>query len=417
MRHALDQFTAILSIKPQINLQFMNTFFALSIASYYVVMHHTPQGLRWPSHLKFYEVQKDVIEENPQLEGFSSSSQLSFVLELKNKNLPLLNKSETGEINLIQNQSLENVLEESKSMQDLLSLNPSLPFQSSDTLIEDRHPMKISSQIGLKERIVKFLPPSHSLELPKIATQEIVITNALLNPICTNKIAISENRVATELGGKTGNNLNPVGEEMISPSPLLKAFQLHSFSIPLSEDIQELEGVTTENKEEVVSSLTHPIIPKPEEKTENNADTFPAWFTYKRRLESPLLKLWLMKLAPGSSVKPKEIPFRRALIETLLSEEFQPHIGPNWEPPIGPGWEPSGEEVDGNDDEDIKARRRNFHDTYLKKVDWAATRFKRLFLIDGSEDFHQVNEEAYLKAYNFPLKLGVRVYRDEDFCL
>lgn len=499
MRHSIDKLISILDIKPQINLQFMNTFFALTIASYYVVVHHTPKGLRWPSHLSFDKIKKDIIEEKPQLEELSpllllhnltyfstytpselyinqkefyATSPLPFIINLAFKNFPLLYKNEIISINLTKNHIIKNEIYEKQDGRCFLSQNHFLSFQQSNTPIrtssthriqnwtpsyltsmENIQPITISSQIGIEDRIstkiekktgldmgIVRIEPSRSTHLsrgiveqsqslpainpplsplllhPALQTstpyEETVLTTAPLN----SAISISENKISTEFPEKITNSLNRVGEEMTNTLP---GTQTPSPPIPLTDIIEKLENISKEDKKIVPS----PILSKPEEKPKNADDMLSSWSTYKPQSKSILLTYWLQRLAPASkeeprkaNVKLKEIPFRRALIETLLSEEFQPHIGPTWEPPIGAGWEPSEEEEeDGNDSEDIKALRRSFHDTYMKKINWAATRFQRLFLIDGSEDLHQVNEEAYLKAYYYPLRLGIRVYRDEDF--
>lgn len=150
----------------------------------------------------------------------------------------------------------------------------------------------------------------------------------------------------------------------------------------------------------LIPSTESPLqIPSIDKSSGNNA--LQPWYTYKVNSKDPLLMFWLMKLAPGSKVAPEEIPFRKALVETLLSPEFQPYVSLDWEEENEPY---------------MKTMRAKFCTTYMERVDWSATPFERLFMTE-KKDLHQVNEEAYLYGYHFPLNLGVRAYKDEDFPL
>ena len=108
---------------------------------------------------------------------------------------------------------------------------------------------------------------------------------------------------------------------------------------------------------------------------------------------------WLMKLAPEKKNIPQiEIPFRMALIKTLLSPDFQTFIHIGW--------------MD-EDDDCLRTKRRDFFYRYIKNVNWSKTPFGRLFTTP-EEDFHQVEDDAFVYAYDLPRRLSVRVYNDED---
>lgn len=115
-------------------------------------------------------------------------------------------------------------------------------------------------------------------------------------------------------------------------------------------------------------------------------DTLPPFDTYKVNSKNFLITFWLMKIAPGAKayVAPAEIPYRRALIETIL--EMQDSIGSGWEE---------------DNDEHTKLKRLEFHNTYMTKS------FK-------VSDLHLVDPFEYCDAYDLPGKLGVRAYRTED---
>ncbi len=123
----------------------------------------------------------------------------------------------------------------------------------------------------------------------------------------------------------------------------------------------------------------------------------PPWNKYPVEVKDPQFKFFLMRVAPGA-IPPAEKPYREALINTLLLFQHQ----------INVGW------VD-EDTPEMQTLRRDFFYTYLKNINWEATRFKRFFLTP-EEDFHLINVEAFIYAYDFPETIGIQtLYRTPDF--
>jgi hypothetical protein len=166
--------------------------------------------------------------------------------------------------------------------------------------------------------------------------------------------------------------------------------------------IERIESVVAEVKPKAVGIMIDP--PKPEEEGEEEILLKP-WHTYNVTSLDNQLRVWLMKIAPGGPISQEELPFRCALLKTLLSNEFQPFVNQWW----------MDEDEDDDDEKEQKREiRRKFFYAYMENVEWERTQFKRLFIVPGSKDFHQVDEDAFDYAYEFPDSIGVNVYRCSD---
>lgn len=401
MHRFLVQLTFSMIQKNTVKYYFINSLFALSIASYYLMVSPFPIRLLWPSSLSFYEVEDESKNNQSLYEGL--------VFEVFPSHSSLL--------------STHNLLDPSLYPDPLPYSSLPLAFSEegeSASLLGSEAPSLPSSYVSFMTRYKNSYVSTSSTATSSLSREAFRVTSDP-HPLTKGEGIQLNASLDVDLYGSIA-----AGMEMLPssshPSKISLPLQLQSsqlVSLPSLEKLPTFShlsietGVTVENLNSVPSDLpvvqrtitnlglegtavNTPIAQLPQESLLH-------WEQYMLRVKwnNPLLKFWLMKLAPGGRVKAEEIPFRRALIETLLSDKFQPYINEFWEE----------QTVDAK----IRRLRVDFNEAYLVAIDWAATRFKRLFLIKGSKDLHLVDEDAYVYAYNFPLKLGVRAYYDEDF--
>lgn len=217
---------------------------------------------------------------------------------------------------------------------------------------------------------------------------------------------------------QTPFDVGPPGEG----TQALNSAQSYQESEELSAQGVELHGqihhrtlLTSPETPDVVE-VANPQVPSLLSTTQNNINTsndsgaqavsaspsqfmLPSWNTYQRESNNPLFVLWLMKAVSGNIGSVDAFQFRNALIKTLLSSEFQSFINQDWET---------------ENDNEIQNLRRDFFYAYIKAIDWSKTSFRRLYLIEESEDMHTVDLDAFTEAYEFPLRLEIHVYRMED---
>ncbi len=152
-------------------------------------------------------------------------------------------------------------------------------------------------------------------------------------------------------------------------------------------------------------------VTSPQNSRENDTDEFsnrkkpqvdddmilPEWHTLPMRNEKSIyLRFLLLQLARRNAPRDK-IPYRKALIQTPLSDKYEMRVNAKWD--------------EETEDVAIKLLRREFSFDYLRNIVWSSIKQEKLFLGDN-EDLHQVNHDAFDEAMSFPLRLGI--VGDED---
>jgi hypothetical protein len=454
MQFSIAHLTHPQSLNPQIKLKLINTFFSLTTATYFVSVHHTPKMFYWSftsNELKQERLADCFVAYSPRNDAPTPSSRALAEGESIQK-LKFINDCSTfwwldaPKLDERQSDNTEKKVQLEGPLL-LLSIRPSLsfpPFHGESGLTPNGEPPKnnlFSNAMSIKvdEDFRQSYIMSDGLEKPNFVPKSLHLTYSLALPLSPDQSKIFEKEARYSLFNLDKsfsiNNSNvTLSSHIYEAKRITKFLRPPSPSIPPSTlSIESQSRVSLQQNEEVIpidASLPHfslrnkigipgveiplqvveqvqvtlreePVEiapPSPTPLAKNN--TLQPWNTYIVSSNNPLLRFWLMKLAPESNIDPEEIPFRKALVETLLSPEFQSYVTLDWEE----------EDVD----DQLRHRRANFCTTYMEKLDWSATRFERLFHTE-SRDWHQVNEDAYVFAYNFPLRLGVHAYRDEDF--
>lgn len=396
MRFSVSQVISHLNLTSQAKLKVMNTFFALTIATYYVFVHHTPKVLRWSLPFTLYAQQEKGAEQKVPLA----------------LSLPLLASSPHP---LFASGNFLTPLPPAPSSTPLAIL----PRESTRVVALQHADQGMNTVLSLIRHKVRLTPRQISSIV--IARQDTVLTKPsskltkvwIATPCPPPTWGWARNDAGGKLLGTEKTRLLKKALRVASPipqlpliPPLLVLPRESASTVPLQRDEEVISAAIPLTRNKIPILTAEPALPL-EEEVQTAAIPTPSaptvalqpWHTYIVTSNNPLLRFWLMKLAPGSTIAPEEIPFRKALIKTLLLPKFQSYVGLAWEE---------------EDALDMQQRRGEFCRTYLKAVDWAATPFERLFLTEA-EDWHQVNEPAYGEGYDFPLKLGVRVYKDEDF--
>ncbi|MBA3814504.1 MAG: hypothetical protein H0X26_08495 [Alphaproteobacteria bacterium] len=501
MQVSATHFSNILDLASHIKIKFINHFFALSIATFFIVSYRSPQIFRMPSLPKFSAFESELAEQKVLVEpllpllfhrvhvplALSSplfvSAGLQYSSSMPNTPLMTLGKSKVtppSDVGFpLQRSSASSMLKPVLSSPP--SMHPSvLPLEEAAGLNSAPETFRQGEEFM---RVKKIMPILTAIFPGQISGTHAIVTPVLpslppLPSVIQQPMSMSSPpsippSVLTIDGAEEGHTASEIlqeNEEFIKLTriiPLLNTitpFQIsetHAIVTPVLPSLPPLPSViqqpismpsppsippsvltidgaeeghtaseTLQENEEFIKltrtiplintitpfqiSETHaivtPILPSPlpippVDPQPMSIPSLPSWHTYKINSKSALLRFWLMKLAPGSQIIPKEIPFRKALVETLLSPKYQSWITDSWDP---------AEDAE-DDDMEMKQRRADFSMDYMRAVDWPKTPYKWLFLTE-EEDFHQVNEPAYIYAYEFPLKRGIRAYKDEDFC-
>lgn len=426
MYHSLYKVIPAAVIKKQVGLHVVNTFFALSLASYYVSTYYAPQIQHWPLHLRFFAQKEDTSLINLQVLGNDSPFLFGTLHSISYDGL-VSGARNTQNVHTVLNRNGVPTLNiEPNSPQHFPNVSPFNTPPTPENIIVSEMAAKRNLSVkkaGIQDELIP-VPSSayhHTFQPQNVSSVPTVPASPLLS---TPTIPLDEPLFLSTTMGHTLMPVSPITledipirvspESKIIPSstvfsktedPMLRhvnQLQTQNVSLPNVEAFPSPENTRIEDG----SIAPAPGFKLPDSSTRSQ-DSLLSWKTYMPRVKFPsfLLELCLRILAPGC-VDQEEIPFRRALIDTLLSDKFQPHIYSLW----------TEDDLWAQDNDDkIKGLRRKFFFTYLHAVDWSQTRFERLYKKDAIPDIHTIEEDAFSYAYDFPLKLGIRVYRDEDF--
>lgn len=246
---------------------------------------------------------------------------------------------------------------------------------------------------------------------PLLSTLSQVVDTTVQIPLplrCTEEFTEPlENVFSSSLGAAPSSLLHfPETEEQASdtrgsfplaPSaPLAPPFTdeqlpLLSAEVLAEGDVEMLEEVIAVQDE----AIAHPTIPIAHGPLQD-------FSVYESRITTGdrVLKAWIMRLYGWGRKYMEDTPYCVALLETALAGQFQPHINLSWEE---------------DDDNDLSKRRNDLFYAYLHAIDWSKTSFEQLYPEGAKKVIHNAKDDALLYAYEFPLKLNVRAYKDEDF--
>ncbi len=444
----------ILSYSSFLKPKFIHTFFALSLASYYVATH-PPLMFRLASHIPLPHLIQQVISENLQtvpnykpplkLGSHSLSVGQSFEIPFVEKTLieksmsyhPLINKvlkkNSNLPLNTIQATAVKLFVFQSGEKPVAPTTVP-FYFMTTHEPVVPIEPLVAHQETIVNPRVLEevivapepVIPIQQALNLPQIVESPVVEVIAIPEPIVPVQQAVIATQVLKAkivdvpepaLENKPfQNNLNEPPQKpllVISASPS-RIEHIHVKEGDRVEKGQPLLKTSFMKMEDIIRAKVDGVIGRILIKQGDNvavnqrlAEIKPAvelpvlkkWNEYKFDSKNQLLKLWLMKLAPGRTFSQDETMIRIGLIETLLSPAYQGLITMEWE----------------DSDEDVmRTKRGEFCRAYLNHIKWSATSYEKLFLTP-EKDWHAVNEKAYFKAYNLPKKLGISAYRDDDF--
>ncbi len=424
MQVSATHFSNILDLASHIKIKFINHFFALSIATFFIVSYRSPQIFRMPSLPKFSAFESELAEQKVLVEpllpllfhrvhvplALSSplfvSAGLQYSSSMPNTPLMTLGKSKVtppSDVGFpLQRSSASSMLKPVLSSPP--SMHPSvLPLEEAAGLNSAPETFRQGEEFM---RVKKIMPILTAIFPGQISGTHAIVTpvlpslpplpSVIQQPISMPSPPSIPPSVLTIDGAEEGHTASEILQENEEFIKLTRIIPLLNTITPFQ--ISETHAIVT-------PILPSPLPIPPVDPQPMSIPSLPSWHTYKINSKSALLRFWLMKLAPGSQIIPKEIPFRKALVETLLSPKYQSWITDSWDP---------AEDAE-DDDMEMKQRRADFSMDYMRAVDWPKTPYKWLFLTE-EEDFHQVNEPAYIYAYEFPLKRGIRAYKDEDFC-
>lgn len=352
-------------------IKFLNTLFALSIAFYYSFIDFFPKTVCWVAHLDFYEINTFSAGNKPLAEFFSSPN-------LSNTS-PFLPSDALRRVSQKHSRSYpgnEKTIVHSLSPVSHSPKSPDIEALHQNPLDFVKRPEDVRLQTTPLPKAPSFILKSEAAPLPRVFS-------SVLKPLTQ----------------QTPDELDTTGATALPTTTTVRAVTAPCIGETATQSLSHL------------ASCSEPIpveVPSPESVSSPSSKSLKPWNEYQELVSNdPFLKLWLMKLAPGvrTSIDEEEIPFRQALIETLLSPEFQPYITSTWE-----------------DDEEMRPRRIALHDAYMKKLYKGVYKNQvPLEWLLHTPDLHSNKGAAYWYAYDFPE--GVRgtrgslgkLYKDEDF--
>jgi hypothetical protein len=383
VHHPFDKVIA----KKKINLQVVNTFFALSIASYYVGMHYMPQRVYWPrtaattefgtaSYAGIYSLDVKLPCVTRTVVIPAKAGIHSHYLGLNNLFVdPRLRGDDTAWYRNKVSSCLKDITSEggktyvfgaNRSLQN--SLSPTLGTPISSDALRDNAFIPLLSAPSL----------SQSIEAQTAAP--------LIQKMSQMNLEPPENGAPSLFSEPHVKTNSTVMEDIVKEQVIVAESVKHSGFVRAMGDVK------------VGDSGSSVAVPQ---------DSLLPYEAYKQMVTSSANRIWVnfWLWNATKNATQEEIPFRRALINVILSDHFQPYINLDWEE---------------GDSEEAQKRRNNFFHAFLDNIEWSKTHFTRKHSKVGPEDNHAealayyANTDAYDYAYEFPQKLGIRAYSYED---